>query len=207
MLSQNNKLVEDKLILERNVNNLSDTRASQKIEISKLVEDNQKLVRLVSDNESTIKSLEADRIKQMSRTEEVNFNLKNTIAKLNSREENLNYTQKLLEDAKASIGKMQITLKEYEKNLDNFRADNISLNLALQKEKSTKLDSDKRNNQLEILLAEREREIGRLISEQDALRITNNRISEEKYILSNENDKLKNHIMTLTEQNQGVTYS
>jgi chromosome segregation ATPase len=204
LLAQNNKLVEEKLILERNVSNLNDTRANQKVEITKLIEDNQKLVRLVNDNEKTIKNLESERIKQLARIEELSFDLKNTIGKLNSREENLTYTQKTLEDAKSSNAKLQFTCKEYEKQIDNLRSDNNGLSLTLQKEKAGRIDGEKSVNQLQILLAEREREINRYIADLESSRQTNNRVSEEKFILANENDRLKSHIMTLTEQNQGV---
>lgn len=204
LLSQNNRLNEDKIILERNVSSLQDIRDNQKDEISKLIEDNKKLVRLVNDNDKTIKNLENERIKQMSRIEELTFDLKNTNGKLISREENLAYTQKLLDEAKSSNTKLQYNLKDAEKQIDLLRSDNNGLSFNLQKEKSGRLDSEKTVDQLQLLVAEREREINRYISDLDASRMTNNRISEEKYMLASENERLKNHIMTLTEQNQKV---
>jgi len=206
MLTQNNKLVEENLIIERNVSNLNETRANQKIEISKLIEDNQKLVRLVNENERCIKSLESERIKQLSRIEELSFEIKNTVGKLNSREENLNFSNKSLEDAKATIARQNHSIRDLEKMVDNHRIDNNSLNLSLKKEKNVRNDAEKMVSQLQQLLSDREREINRYIADVDGLRSTNNKTSEEKYILANENERLKNHIMTLTEQNQGVNY-
>lgn len=161
-------------------------------------------MRLVNDNDKTIKNLENERIKQMSRIEELTFDLKNTNGKLISREENLSYTQKLLDEAKSSNNKLQFNLKDAEKQIDLLRSDNNGLSFNLQKEKSGRLDSEKTVDQLQLLVAEREREINRYLSDLDASRMTNNRISEEKYLLASENDRLKNHIMTLTEQNQKV---
>ena len=204
MLIQNNKLVEENLIVERNVSNLNETRANQKIEISKLIDDNQKLVRLVNENERCIKNLESERIKQLSRIEELSFELKNLVGKLNSREENLNFTNKALDDAKSTIARQNHTIRDHEKMIDNHRIDNNSLNLNVQKEKNIREDAEKMINQLQQLLSDREREINRYIGDVDSLRSDNNKTSEEKYVLSNENEKLKNHIMTLTEQNQGV---
>lgn len=206
LLAQNSRLSEDRQILERNVSNLQDTRDYQKEEISKLIEDNKKLVRLVNDNDKTIKSLENERIKQMSRIEELSFDLKNTSGKLLGKEDNLLYTQKLFEDAKSSNAKLQFGLKEAEKQNDSLRAENSNLSFNLQKEKNSRLDAEKSNSQLQILLAEREREINRFVADLDASRQANNRVSEEKFLLASENERLKTHIMTLTEQNQGVIF-
>ncbi len=205
LLAQNNRLSEDKQILERNVSNLQDTRDYQKDEISKLIEDNKKLVRLINDNDKTIKNLENERIKQMSRIEELSFDLKNTSGKLMGKEDNLLYIQKLLEDSKASNDKLQYSLKEAEKQYDSLRADNSGLSFNLQKEKSSRLDVEKSHSQLQMLLAERERELNRFIADLDGSRQANNRVSEEKFLLASENERLKSHIMTLTEQNQGVS--
>jgi len=205
-LSHNSRLSEDKQILERNVSNLQDTRDYQKEEITKLIEDNKKLVRLVNDNDKTIKSLENERIKQMSRIEELSFDLKNTTGKLMSKEDNLLYTQKLLEEAKASNAKLQFSLKHSEKQNDSLSADNSGLSYSLQNEKRARIDTEKSNSQLNMLIAEREREVNRYIADLEASRQANNRVSEDKYLLESENERLKSHIMTLTEQNQGVNF-
>ena len=164
------------------------------------------MVRLVNENERCIKSLESERIKQLSRIEELSFEIKNTVGKLNSREENLNFSNKSLEDAKATIARQNHSIRDLEKMVDNHRIDNNSLNLSLKKEKNVRNDAEKMVSQLQQLLSDREREINRYIADVDGLRSTNNKTSEEKYILANENERLKNHIMTLTEQNQGVNY-
>jgi chromosome segregation ATPase len=206
LLSHNSRLSEDKQILERNVSNLQDTRDYQKEEITKLIEDNKKLVRLVNDNDKTIKSLENERIKQMSRIEELSFDLKNTTGKLMSKEDNLLYTQKLLEEAKASNAKLQFSLKHSEKQNDSLSADNSGLSYGLQNEKRVRMDAEKSNSQLNMLITEREREVNRYISDLEASRQANNRVSEDKFLLESENERLKSHIMTLTEQNQGVNF-
>ena len=201
-----NRFIEEKLLLERNINILNDTKFSQKIEINKLIEDNQKLVRLVGENEKTIKNLEGDRIKLLSRNEEINFELKNTLGKLKTREDNLNYTQQTVDDLKLRNGKLQFNLNECEKQIEILRDDANILGSNLQNERSGRLEAEKTINQLQNFLGDRDKEINKYLSEIEALRQTNNRISDEKFILSNENERLKNHIMILTEQNQGVIF-
>jgi hypothetical protein len=162
------------------------------------------LVRLANENERCIKNLESERIKQLSRIEELSFELKNLVTKLNLRDENLNISNKALEDAKSTISRQNHTIRDHEKMIDNNRIDSNSLNMSLQKEKNLRNDAEKMISQLQQLLSDREREINRYIADLDGMRSLNNKTSEEKYLLSNENERLKNHIMTLTEQNQGV---
>ncbi len=204
LLSDCDKLSEDKLILERNVSKLHETTKFQKDEISKLIEDNKKLVRLVNDNDKTIKSIENERIKQMSRIEELSFDLKNANGKLNSAEDSLNYTQKQLEDTKNSKIKFQMNLKDMEKQNEMLRSENNHINLNLQREKSAKYDGEKTIEKLQILLSERDQEVNNYVADLDDVRQNNNRILDEKHLLDSENDRLKSHIMTLTEQNQKV---
>ena len=174
------------------------------MEISKLVEDNQKLVKLAQDNERTIKSLENDRIKLISKNDEISFDLKNTNGKLKSKEENLSYTQKLLEDCKSANTKLQNTLKDYENQIDLLRSDVSNLNSNLQKERGNRMEADKTIDKLQLCINDRDREINRYVTDLDVSRQNNTRLSEENFVISSENEKLKNHIMILTEQNQKV---
>ena len=110
-------LTDEKLNLERIVSNLNDLKNSQKVEISKLVEDNQKLTRICQDHEKGLKNLDAERIKLLSKNDELNFQVKNLSGKLQSREENLSHTNRQWEESKNANAKLQQTLREYEKKM------------------------------------------------------------------------------------------
>ncbi len=175
LLSQNNRLTEEKSILERNISNMQDTLDFQKDEIAKLIEDNKKLLRLSNDNDKNIKNLENERIKQLSRIEELTFDLKNLNGKLISKEENLAFNQKLLDDAKNSNAKLTIHLKENENQNDMLKSDNNILSLNFQKEKTRRQEAEKTLNKLQNLLSDRERELNRFINDLEASRQLNNR--------------------------------
>jgi hypothetical protein len=202
LLSQNNKFLDDKVSLERQLNNSNDIRNSQKMELAKLIDDNQKLSKICSEQEKTIKGLDVDRSKILSKNEEVNFELKNTQGRLKAREENLAYVTKQLDDAKNIIIKMQNSLKEAEKQIDNQRLEISSLNHNLNRERVGRTESDKSNEQLSAILNEKERELTKYINDLDVSRNTNHRLNEEKVSLSSDNERFRNHIVILTEQNQ-----
>lgn len=206
LLIQNNKLQDEKTSLERTVGNLNEARSTQKTEINKLVEDNQKLIKLAQDNEKTIKSLESEKLKIISKNEELLFDLKNLNGKLKSKEENLLYTQRQLDESKAASLRFQNNLKDNDKQIENLRSEITHLNFALQSEKNTKLEADKQIEKFRNVIADREREISRYILELEDSRKSNKKSLDDKYILENENEKLKNHIFILTEQNQKVIF-
>jgi hypothetical protein len=54
------------------------------------------------------------------------------------------------------------------------------------------------------MLNEREREINRYLKDLENSRVANQRANDEKSSLMNENEKLKNHIVVLTEDNERV---
>jgi chromosome segregation ATPase len=204
LLQQNNKYFDEKNSLEKTVAAINDVRATQKSEINKLVDDNQKLVKLAQDNEKTIKNLELEKSNLISRNDEANFELKNTSNKLKMKEENLSYTIRQLDDMKLANIKLQNTLKDYEMQIDNLRNENSNLNANLQKEKMSRNESEKNGDRLENVIADRDREINRLIGELDDSKRNGNRLSDEKFVLESESQKLKNHIFILTEQNEKV---
>lgn len=204
LLIQKNTLLEEKSSLERTVSSLNETRTVQKTEINKLVEDNQKLMRLSSESEKTIKLLEVEKIKLISKNEELQFDLKNLNGKLKSKEENLNYLHKQLEETKSANVKYQNMLKDYENQIDLLRNDIANLNTNLNGERAARAEAEKAGDKLRATLNERDREIGRFVNELDETRRNFSKTADDKFILESENEKLKNHIFVLSEQNDKV---
>jgi chromosome segregation ATPase len=201
---QSRRLTEEKLNLERIVNNLSDLKNSQKIEISKLVEDNQKLTRICQDHEKGIKNLDSERIKLLSRNDELNFQLKNSNGKLQSREENLAHTNRQWEESKNANAKSQQTLREYEKKMDSQKNEIHNLNSQLSNERNLRNESEKEVENLKVMLLEREKNINRYANELDMSKNLNGRLTDEKRSLLIDNERLDNHIGILRKQNDEV---
>ena len=161
---------------------------------------------MAQENEKVIKNLEQEKIRLITRSDETNFELKNTLNKLKSREENLSYTQRQLEDFKLANHKYQNTLEDYEAQIDSLRIDNSNITGSLQKEKLNKNESEKNGERLQMVVGDREREINRLIAELEDSKRNGNKLSDEIFVIESESQKLKNHIFILTEQNEKVNF-
>ena len=202
LLSQLDKSAEDKSGLERVVQGLTDLKASQAMEISKLVDDNKKLSKICQEQDRSMKQGEQERQKLAAKLDETNYDLKNLSGQLRSREENLNFAQGQLEENKNLNLKLQGTIKDYERQFDNMKNDIEGLKQNLMKERQFRAEEEKRNEQMESVLQDRERELNRMNNEIDSMKTMNQRITDDKMNGQMENEKLKNHIMVLTQQNQ-----
>ena len=202
LLSQLDKSAEDKSGLERVVQGLTDLKASQAMEISKLVDDNKKLSKICQEQDRSMKQGEQERQKLAAKLDETNYDLKNLSGQLRSREENLNFAQGQLEENKNLNLKLQGTIKDYERQFDNMKNDIEGLKQNLMKERQFRAEEEKRNEQMEHVIQDRERELNRMNNEIDSMKTMNQRITDDKMNGQMENEKLKNHIMVLTQQNQ-----
>ncbi len=205
-MKQNNKYFEDKTSLEKSISAINEIRSTQKSEINKYIEDNQKLVKLAQDNERTIKTLELEKSSLTSKNEEINFEFKNLLSKLRLKEESLTFTIRQLDDLKLINMKNVNTLKDNELHIDNLRNEISNLNQFLQKEKSLRNEGDNNLERLQNNLSDRQKEIERLIRELDNSQRNGNKLSDEKYLLESESQKLKNHISILYDQNEKVNF-
>lgn len=198
-------LTDEKLNLERVVSNLNDMKNSQKIEISKLVEDNQKLTRICQDHEKSLKNFEAERLKLLSKNDELNFQVKNLNGKLQSREENLSHTNRQWEESKNANLKMQQTLREYEKKMDLQRNEINNLNSQVGKERNQRAEAEKEIENLKLMLMEREKNINRYVNELEMSKNLHSRLTDEKRNLIIDNERSDNHIVMLNKQNDDVS--
>lgn len=202
LLAQLDKQQEDKAGLERVVQGLTDMKQSQKVEISKLVEDNKKLSKICQEQDHNMKLSEQERQKLGAKLDEANYDIKNLTGQLRSREENLSYLQGQLDETKGLNLKLQGTLKDYERSFDSMKNDLENLKQNLLKERDARAQQEKRGDQIESALQERERDLANLVRELDNVKEINQKVNEDKVSGQMENDKLRNHIMVLTQQNK-----
>jgi chromosome segregation ATPase len=204
IMAHNSKLQDEKVSLDRMVQNLNDIKSSQKAEIAKYIDDNQKLSRICQDQDKSLKANAMEISKLLTKNDELAFELKNFQGRLKSREADLNYAHKQIEDAKTTINKLQMDVRERDKQIELNRNDLSTLTGNHNLERQARLEAEKANEDLTEAIHERDREISRLHKEIDSHRSSNQRLGEDKSYLGAENDKLKNHIIMLTEQNQKV---
>ncbi len=204
ILGQNTRLSEDKVLLERNLSNTNDLVKTQKSEIIKLIEDNQKLTKICSEQDRNIKNQDMDKAKLNQKIDELNFEIKNLQGRLMTREENISFLSRQLDEAKTLGTKQQNNIKDLENQNDKQRSEINSLNSMLGRERSLRIESDKSVEQLNNILNERENEINRYLKDLETSKNANQRSNDEKNTLLSENERLKNHIVLLTEHNEKV---
>ena len=192
----------DKNCLEQKVQQLTEEKNNQKIEIDKLFEDNKKLSQIRQEQERNIKIGEQDRLNLASKINENNCEINNLNDRLRNHISNIDQLQNKLDNSTALNSNLQNTIKDFERQIDNYRNDNENLKTNLLKEKTIRADEEKRNEELSQMINDRERRIGLLNQEYEQGKRIHQQISCDNNGFLIENDKLKSHIQVLTCQNQ-----
>jgi chromosome segregation ATPase len=192
----------DKNCLEQKVQQLTEDKNNQKIEIDKLFEDNKKLSQIRQEQERNLKIGEQDRLNLASKINENNCEINNLNDKLRNHMDNIDQLQNKLDNSTALNCNLQNTIKDFERQINNFRNDNDNLKTNLLKEKTIRADEEKRNEELNQMINDRERKIGLLNQEYEQGKRIHQQISNDNNGFQIENDKLKSHIQILTCQNQ-----
>lgn len=198
------RLSQDNNNMEKNIFNLQETKNSQKIRIENLQIDLDRLKKITEDNERLLKRQDAEKLDLLGKLDETRFELKNVLGKLKSKEENLAFTQRQLDEANKTVINLQNNLSELEQQYTRAKLEINSLNANLQKERSLRLDGEKSNDNLQAYLKDKNVEIKQLSIDLDTLRIQNERLNMEKMKLLGEIDLYKNHVITLSEANDKV---
>ena len=192
----------DKNCLEQKVQELTDDKNNQKIEIDKLFEDNKKLSQIRQEQERNLKIGEQDRLNLASKISENNCEINNLNDKLRNHMNNIDQLQNKLDNSTALNCNLQNTIKDFERQINNFRCDNDNLKNNLLKEKTIRADEEKKNEELSQMINDRDRKIGLLNQEYEQGKRIHQQISCDNNGFQIENDKLKSHIQVLTCQNQ-----
>ena len=95
-------------------------------------------------------------------------------------------------------------IKDYQRQIDFLKRENESLNNNIYKEKAINSDEDQKNKELSNILGDRDQKINQLNQDIENVKIMQQNEENKNNILQEENAKLRNHIMTLTEQNQNL---
>ena len=104
---------------------------------------------------------------------------------------------------------MKINKKKDLQNLEDafngFNADNQNMNDELNKQRILREEEEKNNNQLRLVLNDRKNKLRNLNDEYIYLKNLHDKRCEERNMFQMETDKLKEHIMILTRQNENLS--
>ena len=194
--------LDDKNCLEQKVQELTEVKNNQKVEIDQLFEDNKKLSQIRQEQERNLKIGEQDKLNLVSKINENNCEINNLNDKLRNQISNIEQLQNKLDNSTALNCNLQNTIKDFERQISNFKNDNDNLKNNLLKEKAIRDDEEKRNEELGQMINDRERRIGLLNQEFEQGKRIHQQITSDNDAFQLENDKLKGHIQVLTCQNQ-----
>ena len=199
-LTQNNK--DD---LENSLSGLNDIKAKQRDKIADLVNDNKRLAKISQEQDHSLYLADQEKQKLSKKLRDDNANINNLNSKIKAHANNLDNLQNQLDNSNEINLKLQKNVEDLDNDLTNYKIDNENLNNELFRERTARNDEDKKNEHLKCILCDRENKLKCLNHDYESLKIFHQKITEERGIYQNENDKLKEHIMILTRQNQDLT--
>ena len=199
---QNDNLKVDKCEMDKALRELNEIKSKQKIENSKLMEDNQKLSKICQKQTRNLKANEEEKNQLIKSLDESNLNLNNLNVKLQNNEDNYNYLKCKYDELKNINTNYQNTLSNYERQIDSLKNENENLKYSLNREKMIRNESDEKIEKISNLLNSREYELNKVTNDLEQSKISNKILLDDKTRIQIENEKLKQHIMVLTEENQ-----
>lgn len=198
----NDSLENQRVQLERTLNQTTEELGSQKNFNDRLAEDNEKLSRLLDEQDYALKNLDAEKRKLANRNDELNFETKSLTGKLKSKEESLIQANRKIEDLSKTVSLLENKNAELEAFLEKTKLELGNSRKDHNKEKNHRQDCERTIEKLEGVVREREKDLRNSNVDIENLKLLNNKLNEEKNRGQNENERLKNHILVLTEQNQ-----
>ena len=200
--SQLNKNEEERSDLAKMLNGLNDIKISQDIKISKLIEDNKALKLICQEQDNEIKNRSIERGQMVEKLDANNNGIQNLNSQLKAQFNNLNILKNELNKKNGINMQLENNAKNYERQLDILIKENESLKKNLMKEKSLQCEQSQKNGELADILRDREQNINYLCNEIETMKIMQKNEINTNNLLQEYNAKLRNHIMSLTEQNQ-----
>lgn len=191
--------------LEKQLQQAFGDLSNQKDYSEKLIDDNEKLSLIVDQDEATIRNLESDKRKMTNKVDELTFENKGLSAKLNSREDNLAQTNKKLDEANKNLNQLETKQIDLEKANERAKVEISNLAKDLNTERNSKADLERLIERQETSIREKEKDLRNSAVDLDSLKSHNNALIEDKSRQGAEIEKLKQHIIVLTEQNQGYS--
>lgn len=161
-----------------------------------------KASRTLSDLNDILKNSQNEKNNLGLKNEEFRRDIANITAQLKRKEDNLQFASKQIDDLNSTCQMLKAKITEEERKIAQQQVDLSQLNNALNAEKSLRSSLERSNEQMETLLNEKDKENRKLYADNTELRAQYDRSGIDNRILNDEIEKLKNHILILTEQNQ-----
>jgi chromosome segregation ATPase len=193
---------EDRCNLQKTIDGLNDIKANQGVKIAKLAEDNKTLKDICNNQDCCLKAGAQERAKLNTELEAKNNEIQNLNCQIGQRVNDENNLQNQLNKLNATNAQLQNHIKEQEAQVNGLKCENSNLNSNLIKETQVRVSENQKNNQLTNILNDRDKKIDLLNHDIATIKLMQQNASDRNCLLQDENSKLRNHIMVLTDLNQ-----
>ena len=191
--------------LQNNLRDLNEIKAAQRDKIAELVDDNKKLANLCQEQDHSLYLANQEKAKLAKKLNDDNAAINNLNSKLRVHSNNLNNLQNQLDKSNELNLKLKKDLQDLEDAYNQYNVDNQVLNDELNKQRALREDEEKNNNQLRIILNDRKNKLRALNDDYMYLKNLHDKRCEERNMYQMETEKLKDHIMILTRQNENLS--
>ena len=198
-LTQNN--IKELLTL---IDKLKDNNFTQNEQICKLRENNKCLALICQENEKNIK-MDTDDIRNLvQKINEDNYEIQNLNGKILCQVNNIKNMQNKLECCNEMNLNMQNNIKNYEKEFAICRNENDGLKNDLLHSHNLRSEKENQNEKLKNILMEKEKQLSQLCHDNKNIQNINKDYNNNNNCYKIQNDKLRNQVKILENQNQNI---
>ena len=195
---------EERCNLQNNMNGLNDVKSTQAVKICQLDEDNKTLKNICNEQDCCLKAGDIEKAKLTKEFEIKNNEIQNLNCQIRQRICDSTNLENQLNTMNATNIQLQNNIKDLEAQLNGLKCENEGLKNALAKENAARIGENQKNTQLTAVLNDRDCKINVLNHDIDSVKVMQQNASGRNCVLKDENAKLRNHIMVLTDLNQNL---
>lgn len=205
LIDENSSLRDKSSQLESNLHNEKSAISSLRKQIDVLNRELEANTRNLNDLNEVLKNTQSEKNSINVRNEENKRQLSNLNNSIKKKDDNLKYLTSELDQLNNSCQNYKNKIADNERKIQNLTTELNQINNNFNSEKNLRCSIEKSNDQLETLLTEKDKENRKLHADNVELKNQLDKSDYEGRLLGNEVEKLKNHIIVLTEQNQVVS--
>jgi chromosome segregation ATPase len=192
----------DKGDLENQVQKLKTIKNSQLNDINKLTKENKNLSEIITDQDKKLQRAQDEIAMMNNKSDENDADIQNLNIKLRGLMDDISNTQNVLNRNNGENRDLDEKLCELNNQCENLKCENANLNSNIIKEKALRADKEKQNQNLNNIINEHENQINDLNNKYNSLNAMYSLTTNDNKNSQIQNNKLKEHIMILTQQNQ-----
>ena len=192
----------DKGDLENQVQKLKTIKNSQLNDINKLTKENKNLSEIITDQDKKLQRAQDEITMMNNKSDENDADIQNLNIKLRGLMDDISNTQNVLNRNNGENRDLDEKLCELNNQCENLKCENANLNSNIIKEKALRADKEKQNQNLNNIINEHENQINDLNNKYNSLNAMYSLTTNDNKNSQIQNNKLKEHIMILTQQNQ-----